>query len=85
MELMRENVIVKYKSNPDHYLLRKKAVEIINSLNFRGPFVELLPENTLKFVDIRDDSVFFYNMVGASNSYKYVYDYRLWQQIIAVE
>ena len=85
MELMRQNVIVKYESNPDTYALRKDVVEMINSLTFRGPFVEALPENTLKFADIRDNSVFFYNIVGASNAYKYTYDYRLWQEIVEVE
>ena len=85
MELMRENVIPKYNSSPDSYLLRKKAVEILNSLSFRGPYVELLPENTLKFVDIRNEGLFFYNIVGASNSYRYTYDYRLWQQIVEIE
>ena len=84
MELMRQNVVVKYKSNPDHYALRKEVVEMVNSLTFRGPFVEKLPESTLKFADIRDDSVFFYNIVGASNSYTYTYDYRLWQEIVEV-
>ncbi len=84
MELMRQNVVVKYESNPDSYTLRKDAVAMVNSLTFRGPYVETLPENTLKFVDIRDDSVFFYNIVGASNSYKYIYDYRLWQQIVEI-
>lgn len=85
MELMRQNVVVKYESNPDTYALRKHVVAMVNSLTFRGPFVEKLPENTLKFADIRDDSVFFYNIVGASNSYKYTYDYRLWQQIVEIQ
>ena len=85
MELMRENVVVKYESNPDSYALRKDVVAMVNSLTFRGPYVETLPENTLKYADIRDDSVFFYNIVGASNSYKYTYDYRLWQQIVEVK
>ena len=76
MELMRQNVVVKYESNPDSYALRKDVVAMVNSLTFRGPYVETLPENTLKFADIRDDSVFFYNIVGASNSYKYTYDYK---------
>jgi len=84
MELMRQNVVVKYESNPDTYALRKHVVAMVNSLTFRGPYVEKLPENTLKFADIRDDSVFFYNIVGASNSYKYTYDYRLWQQIVEI-
>ncbi|MBQ8042641.1 MAG: S-layer homology domain-containing protein [Clostridia bacterium] len=84
MELMRQNVVVKYESNPDTYALRKHVVAMVNSLTFRGPYVETLPENTLKFADIRDDSVFFYNIVGASNSYKYTYDYRLWQQIVEI-
>ncbi len=85
MELMRQNVVVKYESNPNTYALRKHVVAMVNSLTFRGPYVEKLPENTLKFADIRDDSVFFYNIVGASNSYTYTYDYRLWQQIVSVE
>jgi len=84
MELMRQNVVVKYESNPNTYALRKHVVAMVNSLTFRGPYVEKLPENTLKFADIRDDSVFFYNIVGASNSYKYTYDYRLWQQIVEI-
>ena len=84
MELMRQNVVVKYESNPDTYELRKHVVAMVNSLTFRGPYVETLPENTLKFADIRDDSVFFYNIVGASNSYKYTYDYRLWQEIVEI-
>ncbi len=85
MELMRQNVVVKYESNPDTYALRKDVVAMVNSLTFRGPYVETLPENTLKFADIREDSVFFYNIVGASNSYTYTYDYRLWQQIVEVK
>ena len=84
MELMRQNVVVKYESNPNTYALRKHVVAMVNSLTFRGPYVEKLPENTLKFADIRDDSVFFYNIVGASNSYKYTYDYRLWQEIVEI-
>ena len=84
MELMRQNVVVKYESNPDTYALRKDVVAMVNSLTFRGPYVEKLPENTLKFADIREDSVFFYNIVGASNSYKYTYDYRLWQEIVEI-
>lgn len=85
MELMRQNVVVKYESNPDSYALRKHVVAMVNSLTFRGPYVETLPANTLKFADIRDDSTFFYNIVGASNSYTYTYDYRLWQQIVDVK
>ena len=84
MELMRQNVVVKYESKPNTYALRKDVVVMINSLTFRGPYVEKLPENTLKFADIREDSVFFYNVVGASNSYKYTYDYRLWQQVVEI-
>lgn len=85
MELMRQNVIVKYESNPDEYALRKDVVEMVNALTFRGPYVEKLPENTIKFADIRDDSVYFYNFVGAANSYSYTYDYRLWQEIVEIQ
>ncbi|MDD2627627.1 MAG: S-layer homology domain-containing protein [Clostridia bacterium] len=85
MELMRQNVIVKYESNPDAYALRKEAVEIINALTFRGPYVEQLPENALRFADIREDVTYFYNIVGASNSYTYNYDYRLWQNILEIK
>jgi len=85
MELMRQNVIAKTDAKPDTYALRKDVVTMVNSLTFRGPYVETLPENTLKFADIREDSVVFYNIVGASNSYTYTYDYRLWQQIIDVK
>ena len=84
MELMRQNVIVKYESNPDSYALRKDIVRIVNALTFRGPFVETMPEKTLKFSDIREDSLTFYDIIGASNSYKYIYDYRLWQEITEI-
>jgi len=84
MELMRQNVIVKYESNPDTYALRKDVVAMVNALTFRGPYVEKLPQNTLKFVDIREDSLYFYNIIGASNSYTYTYDYRLWQEIVEI-
>ncbi len=84
MELMRQNIIVKYESNPDTYAKRREAVEIINNLTFRGPFVEKLPANTFKYSDIREDSNYFYNMVSATNSYKYKYDYRLWQEITEI-
>lgn len=85
MELMRQNVIVKYDSKPDAYALRKDVVTIVNALTFRGPYVEKLPANTVKFADIRDDSVYFYNIVGAANSYSYTYDYRLWQEIVEIQ
>ena len=85
MELMRQNVIVKYDSKPDAYALRKDVVNIVNALTFRGPYVEKLPANTVKFADIRDDSVYFYNIVGAANSYSYTYDYRLWQEIVEIQ
>jgi len=85
MELVRQNVIENTDAKPDTYALRKDVVTMVNSLTFRGPYVETLPENTLKFADIREDSVVFYNIVGAANSYTYTYDYRLWQQIIDVE
>lgn len=84
MELMRQNVIVKYESNPDSYALRKDVVKMVNALTFRGPFVESLPTSTSKFSDIRDSSLTFYDIIGASNSYKYVYDYRLWQEITEI-
>ena len=85
MELMRQNVIVKYDSKPDAYALRKDVVTIVNALTFRGPYVEKLPSNTVKFADIRDDSVYFYNIVGAANSYSYTYDYRLLQEIVEIQ
>ncbi len=84
MELMRQNVVVKYESKPDKYAKRKEAVEILNSLTFRGPFVERLPASTIKYSDIREDSNYFYNMISATNSYKYKYDYRLRQEIIEI-
>lgn len=80
MELMRQNIVVKTDSRPDEYAKRKEVVEIINNLTFRGPFVERLPSNTFKYSDAREDSNYFYNMVSATNSYKYKYDYRLWQE-----
>lgn len=85
MELMRQNVIVKYESTPDEYALRKDVVSIVNALTFRGPYVEKLPANAIKFADVRDDSVYFYNFVGAANSYSYTYDYRLWQEIVEIQ
>ncbi|MEG1141121.1 MAG: S-layer homology domain-containing protein [Clostridia bacterium] len=86
MELMRQNVIPKYASavRPDDYTKRLEAVTIINSLTFRGPFVQSLPKDTMKFTDIMDHK-YFYDLVGASNTYEYNYDYRLWQNILAVK
>lgn len=84
MELMRQNIIAKTDVRPDEYAKRKEAVEIINSLTFRGPFVEKLPTSVVKYSDLREDSNCFYNMIAATNSYKYTYDYRLWQEITEV-
>lgn len=85
MELIRQNVIKKEDTKPDEYVLRKDAVEVINSLTFRGPYVEKVAANVVKFADIKEDSKYFYNIIGASNSYTYNYTDALLQQIIEVK
>ena len=85
MELIRQNVIKKEDVRPDEYTLRKEAVEVINSLTFRGPYVENVNVNLLKFIDIEEDSSYFYDIVGASNTYTYSYTDTLWQQITKVK
>ncbi|MCX8074573.1 MAG: S-layer homology domain-containing protein, partial [Clostridia bacterium] len=86
MELVRQNVLPKYSQavRPDEYAKRSEVVTIINSLTFRGPFVQNLPKDTLKFTDILDHK-YFYDLIGASNTYVYNYDYRLWQNIVEVK
>ena len=49
MELIRQNVITKYEFRPDRYMLRREAVEIINALTFRGPYVEKEVESLIKY------------------------------------
>ncbi len=85
MELIRQNIIQKENTNPDKYTLRKEAVEVINSLTFRGPYIENIQVDFVKFADIKEDSSYFYNIVGASNTYTYTYTDTLWQQIIEVK
>jgi len=81
MELIRQNVIEKEDVRADEYTLRREAVEIINALTFRGPYVENINVNVLKFADINEDNSYFYDIVGASNTYTYSYTDTLWQQI----
>ena len=85
MELIRQNVIRKADTRADEYTLRKEAVEVINALTFRGPYVEDIKVNVLKFADISKDSSYFYDIVGASNTYTYSYTETLWQQIKEVK
>lgn len=85
MELIRQNVIKKEDAVPDEYILRKDAVEVINSLTYRGPYVENISANLVKFADISEDNKYFYNIVGAANSYTYNYTDNLLQQIKEVK
>ncbi|MBR6689178.1 MAG: S-layer homology domain-containing protein [Clostridia bacterium] len=85
MELMRQNVISSDESNPDSYVLRREAVEMVNSLAFRGPAVQTLEENELKFAKVRENNVVFYNVVEAMEKTNYVYDYKLWQDIVDIK
>ncbi len=85
MELIRINVIKKQDVRPDEYTLRKEAVEIINALTFRGPYVHQMESNVLKFVDIDENNSYFYDIVGASNTYVYSYTDTLWQKITSVK
>ena len=85
MELIRQNIIKKENTNSDEYTLRKEAAEVINSLTFRGPYVDKLPQNAVKFTDISKDSKYFYNIIGATNTYTYNYTNNLLQQIISVK
>ena len=85
MELMRQNVVPSDESNPDSYILRKEAVEMVNSLMLRGPVVKTLEENELKFAKVRENNVVFYNVVEAMEQTNFVYDYRIWQQMVDVK
>jgi len=85
MELIRQNVIAKEDTNPDEYILRKEAVEIINSLTFRGPYIEELKNDTIKFADISKSSKYFYNIIGATSTYTYNYSENLEQRILEVK
>lgn len=85
MELIRINVIKKQDVRPDEYTLRKEAVEIINALTFRGPYVHQIESNVLKFVDMSENNSCFYDIVGASNTYVYSYTDTLWQKITNVK
>ena len=85
MELIRQNVIAKYEFKPDKYILRREAVEIINALTFRGPYVEKEVESLVKYKDLKEQTSYYYNMLGATNSYKYTYNHNLWTEIISVK
>lgn len=84
MELIRQNVIAKYEFKPDKYMLRREAVEIINALTFRGPYVENEVESLIKYKDLKEQTSYYYNMLAAANSYKYKYNHNLWTEIITV-
>lgn len=85
MELIRQNVIAKYEFKPDKYMLRREAVEIINALTFRGPYVEKEVESLIKYKDLNDQTSYYYNILAATNSYKYTYNHNLWTEIISVK
>ena len=85
MELIRQNIIAKIDTKPDEYVLRKDAIEIINALTFRGPYVEDLGKNKVKFIDIETNSKYFYNIVGATSTFTYKYTQNLEQQIIDIK
>lgn len=84
MELIRQNVITKYEFAPDKYMLRREAVEIINSLMFRGPYLEKNIESVIKYKDLNNKASYYYNIVGATNSYTFSYNYKLWEEMIEV-
>lgn len=85
MELIRQNIIKREDTKPDEYIVRKDAVEVINALTFRGPYVEEVAANAVKFTDIKGENKYFYNIVGASNTYTYTYSDTLLQKIIEVK
>ncbi len=85
MELIRQNIIDKQDANPDEYILRKDAIKIINTLMFRGPYVNSLSVDTVKFVDVEEGSKYFYDVIGASKTYTYNYTDELQQQILEIK
>lgn len=85
MELIRQNIIKREDTKPDEYIVRKDAVEVINALTFRGPYVEEVAANAVKFTDIKEENKYFYNIVGAANTYTYTYSDTLLQKIIEVK
>ena len=58
---------------------------MINALTFRGPYVQQIESNTIKFVDINESNLYFYDIVGAANTYEYSYTDTLWQKIINIK
>ena len=85
MELIRQNIIKREDTKPDEYIVRKDAVEVINALTFRGPYVEEVAANSVKFTDIKEENKYFYNIVGAANTYTYTYSDTLLQKIVEVK
>ena len=85
MELIRQNIIEREDTNPDEYILRKDAAQIINALTFRGPYVEDLGRNKVKFIDVSKDSKYFYNIIAAASTYTYNYTESLNQQILEIK
>lgn len=85
MELIRQNVIAKYEFKPDKYMLRREAVDMINALTFRGPYVESEVESVIKYKDLNKQTSYYYNMLAATNSYKYTYNHNLWTEIVSVK
>ena len=85
MELIRQNIIAKYEFKPDKYTLRREVVELINALTFRGPYVESEVESLIKYKDLNKQTSYYYNMLAATNSYKYTYNHNLWTEIISVK
>lgn len=86
MELIRQNIISKEqaKLNLNQYVKRSEVINIINSLAFRGPFINNNKVSKLKFVEIMDNE-YFYDFIGASYTYKYNYTDNLWQNIVEVK
>ena len=85
MELIRQNIIAKENTKPDEYIIRKDAVQIINALTFRGPYVENLGDNKVKFVDVSEKSDYFYNIIGAACTYTYNYSENLEHKILEIK
>lgn len=82
MEAIRQNIIDKDEIDIDKYVLRENAIKMINALTFRGPYVESLPDSVFRFSDLKENSSYFYDIIGASNNYTYTYNDKLWQIII---
>lgn len=81
MEAIRQNIIDKNEIDVDKYTLRGDAIKMINALTFRGPYEQNIPDSISKFSDLKEKSMYFYDIIGASNNYTYIYNDKLLQKI----